>query len=181
MWGEKNKEISLVQQEFKYFDSVCVCFTANQTKLYLTCSNIWTRYLSRSGMVRGGKPARVCHLWILSKPRRGFLTTFHRSAQSAALDDEDWAPMAPSCSRDAAKTLTFLLLFPEDPVQEAPLMFCLPVKRSPPRLGLQSPQYLSRSSLFSFEYHILSRDAAAHTLNNANIENFPFPLTFLRN
>lgn len=55
MWGEKNKEISLVQQEFKYFDSVCVCFTANQTKLYLTCSNIWTRYLSRSGMVRGGE------------------------------------------------------------------------------------------------------------------------------
>lgn len=82
----------------------------------------------------GGKPASVCHLWILSKPRRGFLTTFHRSAQSAALDDEDWAPMAPSCSRDAAKTLTFLLLIPEDPVQGAPLMFCLPVKRYPPSL-----------------------------------------------
>lgn len=41
-----------------------------------------------------------------------FLTTFHRSAQFAALDDENWALMAPSCSlesRGAAKTLTKIM------------------------------------------------------------------------
>lgn len=58
------------------------------------------------------KSANVCHLWTLSNPRRGFLTTFHRSAQFAALDDENWALMAPSCSsesRGGAKMLTKIL------------------------------------------------------------------------
>lgn len=58
------------------------------------------------------EPANVCQLWILSNPGRGFLTAFHRSAQFAALDDRNWALMAPSCSlesRGAAKTLTKML------------------------------------------------------------------------
>lgn len=121
------------------------------------------------------------------------LTTFQRSAQFAALDDENWALMAPSCSfesRDAAKTLTFFLAISRRSYSGGSSNVLSPGKAiPPPRLGPQSPQYLSSSSLFSWvcriSYLSLCSAKASGCCENqptrSQRQHKNFPFTFLRN
>lgn len=111
--GVGEKEISLVQQELKYFDSFeSVCLTASQTNLSLTCGSIWTRYLSSLEWFRS-KPANVCHLWILSNPS---LRISHNLSQVSSVCSSGWWKLGP----DGTK-----LLFREQGCsQDVDIFFC---------------------------------------------------------
>lgn len=158
-----------------------MCFKANQTKSYLTCSNIWTRYLSRSGMVRGGKPARgLPSLDTIEASQR----ISHNLSQVSSVCNSGWWKLGPDgtklqqrCSQKV--DISFAISWRSCSGGSSYVLS--PGKAIPPSLR---PTITAVFILFLFVLIQISDFASGCCSPHAQQrqhENFPFPFPFLRN